>query len=254
MNRQTGFSLIDLMISMVISLVVVGAIGSMYLNMKESFVTQQAQAELQDSARFTGTMMTAILRQAGYIPFDAATVGRKDDIFTAITGAFPAAGQVVSGTEATLSSVDVYQEDGSTVQQSFPDDAISIRFVGGASMFDCLGGAAPDGEQLVERFSLVSSALQCNHTNISTSTTDSDLLVGQNLGSRKEQIRVVGMLVWYGLDTDGNLSVDQYRRANAVNSAGAWKQVKSAAIILTVQSGELIPKNLTYVVHFPNAV
>lgn len=64
--RQRGFSLVELMVSLVLGGLVIAAVGTVYLGSRQSFRTQDAMARMQESARYAFEAMTFDLRQVGF--------------------------------------------------------------------------------------------------------------------------------------------------------------------------------------------
>ncbi len=65
-DRQSGFSLIELMIALVVGLIVVGAAGQYYLGSKLTFNSQTQNGRLQESGRFALEFMARDLRMGGF--------------------------------------------------------------------------------------------------------------------------------------------------------------------------------------------
>ena len=63
--RQLGFGLIEVMIAMVLGLIVVLGISQIFVSSKQSFLTQNASAQLQEDARYILSRMTQEVRTAG---------------------------------------------------------------------------------------------------------------------------------------------------------------------------------------------
>jgi type IV pilus assembly protein PilW len=64
--RQRGFSLVELMISMVLGGLVIAAVGTVYLGSRQSFRTQDAMARMQEGARYAFETLSVDLRQVGF--------------------------------------------------------------------------------------------------------------------------------------------------------------------------------------------
>ena len=64
-RRQGGFTLIELMISMVLGLVVIGAVMSVMLANKRTYRTSTALSQIQESARSAFELMARDIRQSG---------------------------------------------------------------------------------------------------------------------------------------------------------------------------------------------
>jgi len=64
--RQNGFSLIELMISLVIGGLIIAAVGTVFLGSRQSYRVQDAMARMQEGTRYIFELMTVDLRQAGF--------------------------------------------------------------------------------------------------------------------------------------------------------------------------------------------
>ena len=65
-RQQLGFSIIEIMVGMVLSLFLIAGVTSFYFSNKESFNTQNNIARIEADARFISEMLQADLRHAGY--------------------------------------------------------------------------------------------------------------------------------------------------------------------------------------------
>ncbi|WP_197339342.1 PilW family protein, partial [Ralstonia solanacearum] len=66
--RQSGTSLIEIMIAMVISLVILSGVVVVFINMKQSFTSQDQLALLEDNERLALSILTNTSQSAGYFP------------------------------------------------------------------------------------------------------------------------------------------------------------------------------------------
>jgi type IV pilus assembly protein PilW len=66
LHSQRGFNLIELMVSVVISMLVLAGIASMFTSQKQASRTQDAAGQLQESARVVTQSFLANIKQAGY--------------------------------------------------------------------------------------------------------------------------------------------------------------------------------------------
>lgn len=73
-----GFSMVELMIALIITLILLAGIGQIFLSSKKSYTIQGSLSRIQDSGRYAMDVLTQDLRRAGYW-------GGNTDI-TAITG------------------------------------------------------------------------------------------------------------------------------------------------------------------------
>lgn len=65
--RAAGFSLVELMVAMVISLILLGGVIQIYLGSRQSYRVQDSQARLQENGRFAMYYLTKDIRMAGYM-------------------------------------------------------------------------------------------------------------------------------------------------------------------------------------------
>ncbi len=72
--RQTGLTLVELMVAMLLGLIVVGAVVSVLLTSRQSYTTTNGLSQLQDSARIAFELMARDIRQAGSSPCGNTTV------------------------------------------------------------------------------------------------------------------------------------------------------------------------------------
>ena len=64
--RQTGVSLVELMVAMALGLVLVATIGAAYLGAQSSFRSQNALSLMQENARYAFQLMSEDIRMAGF--------------------------------------------------------------------------------------------------------------------------------------------------------------------------------------------
>lgn len=83
-TRQTGLSIIELLISLAIGLVILTAIGTAYLNITNTTRQREDQAQLNDPTRNVLRMLRQNLMQAGYVDIfdlDAGNNARAASLF-----------------------------------------------------------------------------------------------------------------------------------------------------------------------------
>ncbi len=65
--RQLGMTLIELMIAMTIGLVILGAVSTLFINVRQSFSTAENMSRIQENARYAVEMLARDIRMAGYL-------------------------------------------------------------------------------------------------------------------------------------------------------------------------------------------
>ncbi len=122
-ERQRGFTLIELMVAIVISIFLVGGLLMMVQSTRNAFGNQNLLGQLQDNERLAMSFLTAVVESTGYFPDPVNNTGA---LLMPANVTFVAPGQAVFGTFAAAA----------------PGDSISVRFAaaaGDANLFNCLG-------------------------------------------------------------------------------------------------------------------
>jgi type IV pilus assembly protein PilW len=85
--RSRGFSMIELMVALVITLILLAGIGQIFLSSKKSFVIQNSLARIQENGRYAMDVLVSDLRRAGYWGgnADITTISGSQGINTATT-------------------------------------------------------------------------------------------------------------------------------------------------------------------------
>lgn len=65
--RQTGFSLVELMIAITLGFVVIGALGTVFLGARQSYRVQDGMSRVQENGRYALDLMARDIRQAGFL-------------------------------------------------------------------------------------------------------------------------------------------------------------------------------------------
>lgn len=139
-QQQNGFSLVELMAALTISLILLAGILQILLGNRQSMDVQRAEANLQDNARLAQFVTEHIIARAGYRldPGEAA-----ERAFPVNDGLGYSTGAVVSGNSHTL----------------------NVRFEANGDFSDCqnhpLGANAPETKSFT--FSLDGGSLKCDN-------------------------------------------------------------------------------------------
>ena len=74
-NKETGFTLVELLIAMTIGLIILAALSSTFLMQRKAYDVQEQIVEMVQTARAAMDMMTREIRMAGYDPTGAGFDG-----------------------------------------------------------------------------------------------------------------------------------------------------------------------------------
>jgi type IV pilus assembly protein PilW len=209
---HAGFSLVELMVSIVVALFLVGGVVQMLASTRNTSADQSSLAQLQDDERLAMTLITNVVQSAGYYPnpltMDAAGAFPKEDVlFPGQTLKFAADGQTLTGAKNTVGHTLVvrYRTSGT----------------GSDNVSDCTGLQWTTGGEIVNTLTLD------DHQN---------LICGVNNGTPAQLVSgVTNMLIWYGLKTDytvDNNQVDMYVPTEDMTPTD-WPNVMSVRITLT---------------------
>lgn len=237
MQRQRGLGLIELMVGLAIGLFLLAGLTNIFQQNRRTYSYQQSQAGQQSNERLVDIVIGNALREAGFAQMTNPRILNRVDVFPA---AAPfAAGETVLGTEATAN---VNVVDGGV--QAFPNDTLAVRYWDGPGIVNCTGFPVAAGTLSTDVIATDGVSLTC-----STNGGPAQPLLGDALGPIDQQVRVLGLAIGYGLDTDGDESVDTYQRAASVLN---WNQVRVAEVELTIQSGRRPPETLSFAVTLEN--
>ena len=104
MNKQVGFSLIELMISMVIGLLVMAGVFQIYTATKSANKTLLAESEMQENARFAFSVITSVVQEAGNFGCQTSNDLTQNSIVDTSDGTFRPQ-NVIEGWEAGKTSL-----------------------------------------------------------------------------------------------------------------------------------------------------
>jgi type IV pilus assembly protein PilW len=274
-NAQ-GFSLVELMVALVISLILLGGVSQIFLSSKKSFTIQDSLGRQQENGRYAIDTITADLRRAGYwggnaqIEDISGSLGTVDDNGSCLTDT--TWGRMIDRRVTGLNDTSagyVCIPTAGTTGKYLRGDVLTVRYtapwiIGGASTpaFEAnrlylrsslfrgrifQGVNEGDSENaistppsLTERESeliarayyIGDSGRRCSNGDVIPSLFRQTL--GPNGTPVAEEIAygVDHFQVRYGVDTDGDDSVDQYFDAGVANldSTIEWAQVIAARV------------------------
>jgi type IV pilus assembly protein PilW len=206
-HRQSGFTMVELMIALLIGLFLMGGLIGLMQTNKRAFSSQNLLSQLQDSERLAMTMMNDVIEQTGYFP---------DPTLNTLSSTLAASGSFALGQSLT----GIYNA-------AAPGDSISARYTtaNGDGILNCTGASNTTGGNFTytSTFSVVVtggvSQLVCTRENGTVYP-----LVNN----------VTNMNALYGVNTSGSgNNVDTYMTATQVTAANDWNNVISVQVTLT---------------------
>ncbi len=243
-SAQTGFGLVELMISMLIGLFLLGGMMTVFITNKQAYRYQQSQGSQHDHERLATVLFGHVLRQTGHTPMNLDALAGKAVALPADT-TFATAGQAITGSSGTHSVS--YKIKTGTVSETFDNDSVSIRYIGDTGLVSCLGEDVALNETRTETFALSNNVLRCSSSD--GTTTETRDLIGDIHAPPEQQLKVLGLRVLYGIDSDGNGSVDLYKRAADVTD---WTTISAIDMEITFQAGLRRPQTTHFTTNLPN--
>lgn len=216
LNVHRGFSLIELMVSILITMFLIAGVIGIVFSVRGSFRTQDGLSQIQETQRFSLTVLNTTIRQAGY--FLNPMVDSVTNVFSETAtpnpdGTLFVAGQYVSGTgNASTGSA----------------NTVNVRYQAGSNdgLMNCQGDLNTSGASLVWTNSFAvngSNQLTCT-VSVNGGTPGTAAILSDNVG------RIVAL---YGVDTDADGNIDTYMYGNAVTAGGYWRAVGSVQLLIT---------------------
>jgi len=217
-----GFTLIELMISLVIGIIVISAGFSLYLKSTASRSLIQAEVLVQENSYFINQTLRQLLNQAGYRPltFSSSTtlalpIESHEEWFPEIAGSF-GRGEFVDAVT----------------------NGLAIRFAGSSgpdntadgTMVNCQGEAIARDEIADITLTVAGNALTC------TSGSESVELLSEKDGVLVERIAVL-----WGIDTDNDNSVDVYQAATGTSEFN--EDVLAVQVLLLLSSKQEVKRS-----------
>lgn len=236
-RKITGFTLIELMVSMVISLFLIGGVINIYLTSKQTSEAREELSSIGDNARAAIRILTQTIEHAGYatpahIAFDNYIVG---------TGVTVNAGICAGGggniTDSTL-ILDSHDAATDVITVTALADAASI---GGAISRDCSGQALAVACQYPNAVNVDGTKIYNSFfIQVPAGETEPSLFCNGSVADKSVRMAdgVEDMQFRYGANTTGDLAADKYLTATQVTAAGLWQSIVSVQVALLVRSSK----------------
>lgn len=243
-TRQTGLTLVELMVSMVLMLLVTLATVALYNVSNQSYKTVDANQELEDTARYAMDIIGQAVRNAGYqnrLGAKAVGVDESDAVFGLGSPIiWPLWGANNSGISSTTSATDYgastnlngLNASDTLVSRFFGSSNAATPAVADGTMVDCSGRAHP--------YPIGSLALGLSALYIATQDNEPELRCksfnpATGLYSASSVARgVESMQVMYGYDSNADFIVDRWVSAQDVPAA-SWDKVSAVRVGLVIR-------------------
>lgn len=232
MNKQSGLSLIELLIAMVVGLFLLVGITTSYLSSKKSSITRDQISILEDNGRVALEILTETIQHTGYRSKGLAVL--ENSFMTKGSPASYSCGTGFNSVkDTTLFPTDTIKNSDASNDVG---DTIGITYLGDEDLFtDCAGEPLPEECR-------VGAGVDLNaHQIHNTFFIDGDNNL-QCAGSRTDELvpiaeNVENIQVLYGInaDDDPSNSVERYVNADDVG-VDNWGLVVSVQVAILVRT------------------
>lgn len=275
LHHSSGFSLIELMVALVITLILIAGIGQIFLSSKKSFTIQNDLGRQQENGRYVLDTLAQDLRRAGYLG-GALKIEKATWSLSVSTGTDTCA--TGSTDWGRMLNRPIYGfNDTATgytcITNYLKGDVLVVRYaapweIGGVTSPSIVtnrlylranpiepktarlfrGGTQPsqqpndrDSEVVAYAYYISNSIQTCSNNGANVPSLFRVKLDDSGQPASPEEIAsgIEQLQVQYGVDTTGDLSVDQYLDADALNTDTTtpnWDQVVAARIWVLTRS------------------
>lgn len=202
-RRETGLSLVELMVALAIGLLLTMSVGTILSGSMQIFRVQGESARIQESGRFLMDTLGRQITQAGYAAISTDYTDPK----------LAFAGTPISGEDGLVATRTDERKNGS--------DYLAVSF---DASTDCQGNAVAGGTARNEFYL----------------NTREELVCASN-GGAAEMLAdgVESFQVLYGIDSDGDYTIDRYKAQPVYNAdplLNEWKQVRTVRVCAVVRA------------------
>ena len=239
-TKQTGFSLFELLIAMMIGLFLLTGIATSFVSSKKASVSRDQLSVLEDNGRLALEIISKTIEHAGYTPITNASALPENIISNT--------SDIVSGTctggDSNLVNSALFTTSRVT-NDNAGGDSIAIAQYGDNNLFiDCGGNELPTTCRVPD-FGSVSASLPSEASTIYSAffVENNELRCAGSRGSTVQTIAtgIENIQYLYGIKNANNNSVERYVNATDINNQ--WGSVVSIQVGVLVRSKGPVKNN-----------
>lgn len=146
-----GFSLVELLVAMAIGLFLVLVISLLFVNSKRTYLAQDANSRIQETARFAHELLSAQARMAGYREIRFDPIG--PNLFAPIS-ATTFAGTAIAGTQGASDAPDTmtfsFDSTVDCLGQVTASPVVNLFRINASRQLECLGNGGANAGVLLD--------------------------------------------------------------------------------------------------------
>ncbi len=223
--RQTGFTLVEMMVAITVGLFVVFGMTATFVSLKNTLKSQDKLGQLQDNERLALTFLTTSITNAGYYPDPKSA--------SPLTGGTPPASTPASPGGAMTDGTYIFGTAASgTLSQSVQTAFATLNT---DNLISCIGttytGAGTVSVRNIFYVDTSTNSLMCRVL-VGNAVTDT-----MTNGGTPQVVAtgITGMTVYFGNAPSGS-QVTNYLTSDQVTAANSWNSVKSVRVTLNFQN------------------
>jgi len=273
--KQRGFTLVELLVTLVISSALVAVLGQILLQSRQTYKSQETLSHMMEDGRYILEVLTKETRRIGFlrnrfaIPVLGSAVGSAATVFIADnnllgSGIDLPAGAFIGGDYDPNGFSGTYDVNKLVFRYQL-NDAIELS-AASTNYSPCTRDIGLDaGEDPTRDIHAISIYLYIALDNTSATPTPTlyceakreiiDPIAGTptliKQSARKPLLsNMERLLILYGVDTDADTAANVYLRADGVQNGGNWRNIVSIRLYLVLSSGErnIAQGNPTYLI------
>ncbi|MBX3654474.1 MAG: PilW family protein [Ramlibacter sp.] len=238
--RQRGVSLIEVMVSLVIGLVVVGAVLVNYVGVGVSGRQQSAYAQMTEDAQIAFAVVGRDLMNSGYAQPTGWAGGTSTFARTFVSGTpdFAIFGCDTGFSAPNASSISCGTGTSAALSVAYEADTVTTAPSSGGLPTDCLGNALT-AQTVAVGATTVTFYVAKNRYFVDKNTSTIPELYCVSPGNSKQPLieNVESMKAWYGVEGATARQVGSYVGAGSVTD---WGKVVSVRLCLVMRSSEAV--------------
>lgn len=213
--RQTGLSLIEMMVALLIASLLMLALVVVFLSGRSSFLTQEQMARMQENGRFAFKLLTRDLQNAGH----------RREVWDVPSLGFAFTANTVDGGGTAPDTVELQFESDRDCEGNYNSNTVNVPLPGGGT------ATRPRYDQKLVNFTVTGDTLvySCSY-----GPANGTLVTQINNASVADGIE--NLQIQYGEDQTGNTSVNQWVDAGDWTNAFDVVAVRVALMVRTPET------------------